>query len=339
MGLNGSGKTNLLDAIHMISLTKSAFNYIDQELILEESDYFKIIARIEKSKEEKIEIRLKTREKKAIFWNDNPYEKLSEHIGKIPLVLITPNDTDLIRQGSEVRRRFFDALISTINPEYLRDLTNYQKVIRQRNILLKRISEQKENDFSLLNIYDEQILPLNVRISKERQRIIRENNGTFEKFYHLLSGKTENIQWHYLSRTLNEDFESIFKSARARDIILQRTSIGIHKDEFDFLIENKQVKKYASQGQQKSTVLSLKLLQYLIYKEHFKYPPILLLDDIFDKLDSGRMTELMSILSEQAFRQIFVTDAHPERSIDIFKKTDADIRIFEIHEGKVINVK
>lgn len=339
VGPNGSGKTNLLDAIHMLSMTKSAFNHIDQELIRKEQSYMRLLAMLRKQKEEKIEIRLKAKEKKQVLCNDNDYEKLSQHIGKMPLVLISPNDTDIIRQGSEGRRRFFDSMISTVDSEYLKTLSEYQKILRQRNSLLKKMAEANNKKNTLLEVYDEQLIPLNDFIYKKRSKLIDDFNEDFQTFYSKLSEEKEILKWKYQSKVGTKNFEWLFKNSFERDLILQRTNIGIHKDDFDFIIDEKEVKKYASQGQQKSTVLALKLVQFLVFKNHFNYSPILLLDDIFDKLDSGRMERLMSIISKQDFIQIFVSDAHPERSIEIFNKSNSDIRIFEIDNGEIKNVK
>ncbi len=339
VGPNGSGKTNLLDAIHMISVTKSAFNHIDQDLIKEKSDFLRIKASFQNEKENTVEIRLRTGEKKIIFWNDNPYDKLSKHIGKIPLVMISPNDTDLIRQGSEIRRRFFDAMISTVDPDYLKELSDYQRLIRQRNQLLKKMADGRNQNFTLLDVYDDQLIPLNKKIALKRFAVISQFEDDFAGFYTQLSEEKEKIEWMYESNCLESKFEELYLKSRQKDLLLLRTNVGIHKDDIDFTIDGKQVKKFASQGQQKSAVLALKLIQFLMFSKHFKFSPILLLDDIFDKLDSGRMSRLMLIISKQTFRQIFVTDAHPERSIDIFQKADADIRIFEIENGQVKDVK
>ncbi len=339
VGPNGSGKTNLLDAIHMLSMTKSAFNHIDQDLIRKDQAYMRLHCELVQEKEEKIEIRLKRKEKKQVLWNDNEYEKLSHHIGKMPLVLISPNDTDVIRQGSEARRRFFDSMISTIRPDYLKALSEYQKTLRQRNALLKQLAEKKSKSNSLLEIYDEQLIPLNQFIYQCRSEMIKSHENDFKNFYSILSGEKENLQWVYESKAGEKSFKDRFKNSLERDLLFQRTNEGIHKDDYEFFVDGKQVKKYASQGQQKSTVLALKLVQFNVFKKHFNYSPILLLDDIFDKLDSGRMERLMSIISKQDFIQIFVSDAHPERSIEIFNKSNADIRIFEIDNGQVKNVR
>jgi DNA replication and repair protein RecF len=340
VGPNGSGKTNLLDAIHMLSLTKSAFNHIDHDLIMEGNDFLRMKADINNdSKQNTIEIRLKSGEKKEVFWNENAYQKLSEHIGKFPAVLISPNDTDLIRQGSESRRRFIDACISTVNKDYLQSLTDYQRLLRQRNNFLKSLNENQKPDPVLLEAYDEKLIPLNRYISKSRSELLDRFGDDFRKFYRKLSGDKEEITWQYESKCLLEDFPERYRKNIDRDVFLQRTNMGIHKDDFDFRIDGRSVKKYASQGQQKSTVLSLKLIQYMLFHTHFGFAPVLLLDDIFDKLDSGRMSRLMEIISEQSFHQVFVTDAHPERSIEIFKGSAHEIRIFEIREGKANQIE
>lgn len=339
VGRNGSGKTNLLDAIHMISFTKSAFNHIDQDLILNNQPYLKIKGLFNNDSESEIEIRLKQGEKKQVFWKGIPYEKLSEHIGKIPLVLINPNDTDIIRQGSEIRRRFIDSMISVIDHDYLKDLSRYQRLLRQRNAYLKQLAERKSNDRTLIESYNEPLLVLNKKIAKRRLDLMEYGQSHFKKYYKHISDNSENVDWQYSSKCLDDDFAEKYVSNLEKDIVLQRTNMGIHKDEFHFLIEEKQIKKFGSQGQQKSCVLALKLVQFSVFEEHFQFAPILLLDDIFDKLDSDRMKRLMDLITSKKVNQVFVTDAHPERSVEIFKLGKSEFRIFEIKEGELKNVR
>lgn len=337
VGLNGAGKTNILDAIHAISFTKSAFNHLDHELIKEGESYFRVLGKISSDKKtDKIEIRLPEAAKKIVLWNDDPYAKLSEHIGKVPLVLINPNDTDLIRLGSELRRRFLDTLLSMLSSEYLSKLSEYQRTIRQRNALLKKVFEDNRREDELFEVYDEKLLALNDFIYSSRKKFIDSEAGEFAKIYDKISDKAEKASLVYKSDLNKENFHSAFKNNFEKDLRLQRTSLGIHRDDLEFSIEEKAIKKFASQGQQKSIVLALRLLQYKSFYKHFGFAPLLLLDDIFDKLDDGRMSRLMEILSENQFGQIFVTDAHPERSISIFKEAKREIRIFEIASGEII---
>lgn len=333
-GQNGSGKTNLLDAIHYLSLTKSAFNPIDSQNIQHHEDYFSVRGcfRLDAGKYV-VQCSLRQKQKKLVKMNQKPYEKISEHIGKFPLVLIHPHDTDMIRGGSEVRRKFFDSVISQVDAAYLGNLIRYGHGLKQRNALLKHFAESGKADEDLLAPYDEIILELSHAIFHERNKFTNRFMPIFEKHYQNLSGQQELTSLTYTSDVALADFEVSFKNNLQKDMVLNRTGLGIHKDDYIFKIGHYPLKKFGSQGQQKSFVIALKLAQYDFVRESKGFKPLLLLDDIFDKLDDFRINKLMEMLNEGRFGQIFVTDARPERTATIFQDLQGDMDMFLVENG------
>ena len=339
VGANGSGKTNLLDAIHYLSLTKSAFNPIDSQSIRHHEDYFVVRGNFRiNDRQHTVQCSLRQRQKKIIKLNQKPYDKISEHIGKFPLVLITPNDTDIIRGGGEVRRKFFDSIISQINPAYLANLIHYNHGLKQRNSLLKQFAESGSTDNDLLAPYNQVILGLGHKIHMERQNFTNIFVPIFEKHYQNLSGQKEVTYIDYTSDLTQPDFDARFINNLQKDLAMNRTGLGVHKDDYIFKIEDYPLKKFGSQGQQKSFVIALKLAQYDIVKDKRGSKPLLLLDDIFDKLDDQRINKLMQMLEEGKFGQIFVTDARPERTTTIFQGLKTEMDIFLIENGTVRNM-
>lgn len=335
-GLNGSGKTNLLDALYYLSLTKSAFNSIDSQNIRHNSDFFSIKADFSlKNKDHQLQCSLKQGEKKSFKVDGSTYDKLSEHIGKFPVVLIAPNDDDLIRESSEVRRKFFDSIISQTNKNYLTGLIRYNHVLKQRNSLLKRIFETGRRDKDLIGQYDKQIIDLSVQLSGIRANFIKDLLPGFVSHYQTLSGGKEQVDIQYGSKALDEDFPKNFTKAIEKDIVLQRTTMGIHRDDYAFLISDNPLKKYGSQGQQKSFLISLKLAQFEFIKANNGLTPILLLDDIFDKLDDERIQKLLDMIGQQKFKQIFLTDARKERTRELLTDVNAEIKVFEIESNEI----
>ena len=335
-GLNGSGKTNILDAIHYLSLTKSAFNSQDSQNIRHDSPFFSIRAEFDKEgKSSKVQCSLKMGEKKQFKMDDQSYEKLSHHIGKIPMVLIVPNDDDLIRDSSETRRKFFDSLISQTDKAYLDDLIRYTHFLKQRNSLLKLIFETEKRDKDLLAKYDEELIALSLKISSKRSAFMKSIHHEFVSLYNFISDSGEKVDISYETKVTANDFERYFKGNLDRDIALQRTTSGIHRDDFLFVINKKPLKKFGSQGQQKSFLISLKLAQFDYIKEHSGTTPILLLDDIFDKLDDLRINQLLQMIRDQKFGQIFLTDARRERTETFLSKLKIESKIFEISENEV----
>ena len=336
VGANGSGKTNLLDAIHYLSLTKSAFNTIDQQNIRHNTDYFAVHGTFAlEGQLHQIKCSLKTGEKKQFKNGNDRYEKLSQHIGQFPLILITPYDTDIIREGSETRRKFFDNLLSQIDQDYLNQLIEYNHYLRQRNKLLKQFQERSYFDPTLLESYDRTLISVSQVLSRCRAELLDDYLPFFKQRYQEISGGNEKVNLSYRSEVLDDNFPNLFRSSLQKDMALQRTTLGIHKDDFIFEMEDHPIKKLGSQGQQKSFVIALKLAQFELIKEAKGFKPLLLMDDIFDKLDDQRIAKLMDLVAGHAFGQLFVTDARPERTQSIFEKVDAEVKLFAVKDGEV----
>ncbi|HEX8549804.1 MAG TPA: DNA replication and repair protein RecF [Cytophagaceae bacterium] len=338
-GNNGSGKTNLLDALHYLSLTKSAFMSQDVQTIKHGESFF-VVNGIIKADNEQFQIlcSLEQGQKKSFKVNKKPYDRLSEHIGRFPLVLITPYDTDLIREGSEGRRKFIDSNISQIHSSYLQELIRYNEALRCRNILLKQFSDSRKPDYDLLDIYSKNLLHSGRLIYKWRQEFTKEFVPLFIKHYQNLTEGRELPAIVYSSKLEEYNFEQGFQDALQKDLALQRTTLGIHKDDFIFTLDNHSLKNYGSQGQQKSFVIALKLAQYEIIKKSKSIKPFLLLDDIFDKLDGVRIKKLMAMVAENTFGQLFITDARAERIKKFLDPTKTKITIFHIENGNLAEV-
>jgi len=335
LGDNGSGKTNLLDAVFYLSFTKSADQSQDLLCIKHEDDFFSVKGQFElKGKKRTVLCAYQSGKKKQIKLDDKPYKRASEHIGKFPAVLIAPNDTDVIRGASEDRRRFFDAIISQIDQAYLNDLMAYNHALKQRNSLLKRFAEQDRFDADLLEPFTNQLIDLGSKIYEVRKRFIEQFKPMLLEHYGVLSDAKEEVEIVYES-DFEEDIKQKFANALKKDLILKRTNKGAHKDEFVFLMDGVPVKKFSSQGQQKSYLIALKLANFDFLKNQLGIKPLLLLDDIFDKLDDHRIEKLMKMVASDAFGQIFVTDARPERSISIFNQIDQEHRFFDVKEGSI----
>ncbi|KEO73147.1 DNA replication/repair protein RecF [Anditalea andensis] len=334
LGTNGSGKTNLLDAIHYLCFTRSAFNTVDVQNILHEKSFFTIKGDFE-LEEKNIEIKciVESGKKKQMLHTGKAYDKMSEHIGLLPVVMIAPDDTQLIKDGSEGRRNFFDSIISQLDKPYLHLLVRYQHFLKQRNALLKQFSESGQIDQSLLEPYNIEIINLTKSIYIKRETFIQDFLKGLQKHYGVISGEKETVEVVYQSDGKDLDFETKFKASLSRDIILKRTNKGIHKDDFVFTIGGYPLKKFGSQGQQKSFLIALKLSQFQILKERKGILPILLLDDIFDKLDDLRIAKMIELVANHEFGQLFITDARPERSKQILSTINADKRYFNIKDG------
>lgn len=334
VGLNGSGKTNILDAIHYLSLTKSAFQSSDSLNVQHEQVFFAIKGEFELS-EKKVEVRctFELGKKKLIYQNGKALDKTAEHVGLIPLVLIAPDDTELIKGGSEGRRKFFDGLISQLDRGYLDKLIRYHHFLKQRNALLKQFAETGRRDLTLLEGYDRELIGLSKVLALRRSELLQELAPLLQRDYAEISQGQEKVTITYETEGLREDFESYFFSLRKKDLITKNSNAGIHKDDFNFQIGDHPIRKIGSQGQQKSFIIALKLGQFQIFEQARGEKPILLLDDIFDKLDDLRIEQLMQLISKQTFGQIFLTDARPERSKKILGDLDAEVKFFELREA------
>ncbi|MFY0605673.1 MAG: DNA replication/repair protein RecF [Cyclobacteriaceae bacterium] len=337
LGKNGMGKTNLLDAIHYLSMTRSALNSADQQNIGHGEKYFAINSELSNLEEQiKVNCYFEQGKKKIFKVDGKELEKLSDHIGQIPCVLITPDDTEIIREGSEIRRKFVDSVISQHDRGYLEQLIAMQRLLKQRNSFLKNNEGKLNINRQLLNVYDESLLPIFQSVSERRVKFIKEFLPFFSENYGLIFDGEEEVSISYKSDLSSDNFEEVFKKNFERDIILQRTGKGAHKDDYEFHLNERLIKKYGSQGQQKSFVIALKLAEYDYLKSIKSYSPLLLLDDIFDKLDDERIARLIKLLTNQKrFSQIFITDARAERSRTIFEKIDR-VKFFEISKGTII---
>ncbi|MEZ4787543.1 MAG: DNA replication and repair protein RecF [Flavobacterium haoranii] len=331
VGKNGVGKTNILDAIYHLAYTKSYFNPQAVQNIRHEEDFFLIDAAFDKeSKVEKITCSLKRGQKKVIKRNNKPYEKLSEHIGLIPLVMISPAYNDLISEGSETRRKFIDGVIATLDNLFLNELLQYQKLVAQRNALLKYFAVNHVFDQDNLAIYDEQIIPLGNQIFEKRKSFLAQFVPIFKKYYAEISNEAEEVDLVYQSQLLDKSFTELLKENLNKDRALQYTSSGIHKDDLNFEINGYPVKKFGSQGQQKSFLIALKLAQFEFLKQKSGAAPILLFDDIFDKLDASRVEKIVTMVNNDVFGQIFISDTHEERTENIVKQTHQSYKIFRL---------
>ena len=335
VGENGVGKTNVLDAIYYLSLAKSSFNISDSHIIRHETSFFSIFGKFLKDeKSYNVKCTSGRNNKKSIALNDEEYRKIRDHVGNFPVVLISPNDTDIIRGISESRRRFVDGIIAQIDKEYLDHLLNYNHALKQRNTLLKQTEKKSLLDPDLLDTFDRILIHTGTQIHKIREKFIRQFIPILHETYSDISDQKEHVDIHYRSDLGNSDFKARLKASIDRDVLMGRTSIGIHRDDYILMIDGHPMKKFASQGQQKSLIVSLKIAQFEIMRKACGFKPILLMDDVFDKLDDHRIGKIMNLVAGHAFGQIFVTDARPERTLAIFESIDSGIRIYHIHEGK-----
>ncbi|MEM6523034.1 MAG: DNA replication and repair protein RecF [Bacteroidota bacterium] len=336
VGSNGAGKTNLLDAIHYLSLTKSAFNSVDAQNIMFEQDFFMIKGIIERDGKKEVLCSVRRGKKKTFKVNKSEYEKLSHHLGRYPVVLVAPDDSEMIKGSSELRRKFFDSIICQLDIDYLKSLVRYNHFLKQRNALLKKFKEGLSFDADLLLPYDQELIELNTLIHQTRSDFMVGFNETFNRAYKSLSMEKENMGIAYES-LVRQDLRQLFDNALDKDKALERTTVGIHRDDFKFLIDNRPVKKFGSQGQQKSFLLALKMAHYQSVRDSKGFSPILMLDDVFDKLDMERISRLLQIISKDDFGQIFITDARAERTIQLLKELNLTASFYFIESGMLSN--
>ncbi|WP_407428051.1 DNA replication/repair protein RecF [Arcticibacter sp.] len=339
-GDNGAGKTNLLDAIHYLSLCKSYFNPIDTQQIRTHADFFMVQGSFDKDgAREVISCSLKRNQKKQFRRNKKEYQRLADHIGLFPSVMISPNDVDIITEGSEERRRFVDNVISQTDAQYLDELIVYNKNLLNRNAMLKSIAERGSYDPELLSILDDQLVVSGQKIFEKRKDFMAVFIPVFQKHYQYLTEDAEQAELKYESPLFDHDFHDLLRSSVERDRFLQRTTIGIHKDDLNFTVHGMPMKKFGSQGQQKSFLIALKLAQYSFLQLKKGYKPLLLLDDIFDKLDDKRIRKLMTMVSHDDFGQIFITDTSRERIEGIFAAIGVELTTFVVSKGTVSHEK
>lgn len=336
VGNNGAGKTNLLDAIHYLCLCKSYFNPIDSQQIKTNEELFLIQGDFDRQeKNEKITCGLKRNQKKQFKRNKKEYDKLAHHIGLFPLVMISPYDVNLIMDGSEERRKFIDNVISQTDASYLDELIVYNKHLLNRNSLLKQIAVTRKLDVTLLQILDEQLIVSGNKIFEKRKQFLLDFIPLFNQHYSFITEDAEQVSLNYQSQLNERKFEDLLNQSIEKDRILERTTTGIHKDELLFAIGDMPLKKFGSQGQQKSFLIALKLAQYSYLQKFRSFKPLLLLDDIFDKLDDHRVRKLMEMVSHHDFGQIFITDTGRERVLTIFKEINVEVTLFEVENGMI----
>ena len=339
LGNNGEGKTNLLDAIYYLSFCKSFFNPIDSQNIKHDLPFFVVEGFYNKNnKEEVIYCGLKKGQKKQFKRNKKNYDRLADHIGKIPLVIITPIDILLIIDGSDVRRKFIDGIISQYDKSYLNNLLSYNKALNHRNLLLKSFWLNRNFDQETLDVWDEQLVQYGNLIYQARNNFIKKFTPIFQNYYTTLSGDKEKVELEYRSQLNDGSFGKLLEDNIDKDRANHYSNIGIHKDDLVFKLGEMPLKKFGSQGQQKTYLLALKLAQAELIQEISETKVIILLDDIYDKLDGDRMNQLLNIVGDGKFGQVFITDTDLERIPTILKNEKINFKSFQIKNGEALNV-
>lgn len=337
IGYNGVGKTNIFDAIYYLCLCKSYFNSIDSQNIKHKEEFAVIQGEfVHNKKNEEIYCGLRKSKRKVFKRNKKEYTKLSDHIGLFPVVMISPADSNLILDGSEERRRFINGVIVQYDKEYLHDIVRYNKLIGQRNKLLKSIFASGSSQEDTLEVYNEQLIPVAERIFEKRQNFTQKLIPVFQKYYDFISSGKEKVDLIYQSQLSAGNFREHLLQSEERDKILQFTSVGIHKDDLILNLHNLNIKKIGSQGQQKTFLVALKLAKFDFIREITGMKPILLLDDIFDKFDESRVRKIIQLVSDENFGQIFITHTNEKRMKAVLKDIKVDYRLFFINDG-IIN--
>lgn len=335
-GDNGVGKTNLLDAVYYLSLCKSYFNSVDTQNIRHDEDLFVIQGEYERLEEtENIYCGVKKNTRKQFKRNKKEYSKLSDHIGLIPIVMISPYDGELISGGSEERRRFMNGVISQYDKSYLEDLIAYNRALTQRNAVLKDFSKKGRFDREMVELWDEQLIPPGERIYKARVDFIEKLMPIFQKNYEFVSLGREKTGLVYESHLHQDSFREILNNSVEKDRILQYTSHGIHKDDLVLNLGDYLIRRSGSQGQQKTYLIALKLAQFDFMRNINGFKPILLFDDLFDKLDRSRVKQLLALVAENHFGQIFITDTNRERLESVLSEVPIEYRFFSIRNGDI----
>lgn len=335
VGQNGAGKTNLLEAIYYLCMGKSYTGSPDQYAVRHGDNVARLVGNfsVEEDGQDKIVIKIQKRKRKIIERNGAAYDRLAEHVGRYPVVIIVPDDSNLVLEGSETRRRLLDNSLSQADPAYLRNLITYNKLLANRNALLKEL-EGRRDTTGLLDVYDIQMAEPANYLHAKRKAFIAPFTELLTTAYAAISGNREAVNVTYRSHLSDTGWAELLEERREKDRVLQRTSAGIHKDDLIFTQEGHPLRRVASQGQLKSFVLSLKLAQYRLLQQTTKRTPVLLLDDIFDKLDRQRVGQLLDLVLGSTFGQVFLSDTDPERVASLLQEDATEWKRFLVEEGK-----
>ncbi len=335
IGHNGMGKTNLLDAIYYLSFCRSAYNPIDSQVINHDAEFCVIEGDYESDagEMENVYVGMKRGVKKHFKRNKKEYKRLSQHIGLIPLIFVSPSDTSLIEGGSEERRRLMDVVIAQYDHSYIEALANYNKALQQRNALLKM---EEEPDMALMEIWEEQMAANGEILYQKRDEFVKELIPVFQNIYQQISGNQEQVSLNYISHCQRGPLLEVIQRDRFKDRAIGYSLHGVHRDDLEMLIGNYQMKREGSQGQNKTFVLALKLAQFdFLKRTSSNSTPLLLLDDIFDKLDAQRVEQIVKLVSGDNFGQIFITDTNRDHLDQILRHTSQDYQLFEVKDGDI----
>jgi DNA replication and repair protein RecF len=337
VGLNGMGKTNVLDAVHFLCLTKSHKGIPDKLLVQHDAPFLRVEGIFENNDQPyKVVIKMPADKRKELEVNGTPIHRLADHIGRFPAVMIAPDDVDLVQEGSEERRRYWDATLSQVSPEYLAHLMRFNALLKQRNALLKQFGAQRYFDATLLESIDHQLPQPAAALQAARAAMLSEIGPVFEELYRAIAGGRERAGIEMVSDwPEQQDYAAVLKANLDRDRYSERTSSGPHRDDIAFLLDGFPLKKFASQGQLKSFLLALRLAQFEYLRTSTGQCPILLLDDIFDKLDSRRVQQLVALLLERKVEQVLITDTQRARIEGVMEGLGVPFFVFEVSEGRI----
>lgn len=339
IGHNGAGKTNLLDAIYFLSFCRSAFYHQDSLAITHGQEFFVLEGEYSDDTDnanvdvEKIYCGLKRGTKKRFKRNGKEYKRLSQHIGLIPVIMVSPSDSILVEGGSEERRRLMDMVIAQYNPLYIDDLANYNKALQQRNALLK---QEQEPDTSLMEILEMQMAETGERIYTQRQQYVEQMSPVLSEIYRKISGDKETVELNYVSHCQRGPLFDVISRDRYKDRAVGYSLHGIHRDDLEMHINGYPIRREGSQGQTKSFVIALKIAQFdFLRRTHSNTTPLLLLDDVFDKLDASRVERIIDMVAGEGYGQIFITDTNRDHLDKILQRSEGDYKIFDVEDGTI----
>lgn len=339
VGLNGAGKTNMLSAIYYLSACKDYFNMQESLNILTNYNYFIIDGYFFDTQDNEIRVQCSVQRDKAknVKFNGKDYQRLSDHIGKIPLVMLSPSDTVIIYEGSEERRKLLSYMISQFDKTYLNNLIQYNKALENKNKALKIMQENRQTDQITLDMYNLHLVKCGNIIHDIRKNFMEDFVGIFQKYYAIISQNNETVELKYKSQLFDGDFALQLTASKNAELAAGFTLTGIHKDDLEFTIDRRSLKKTASQGQQKTFIIAIKLAYYEYISKKTNIKPLLLLDDIFDKLDKERVSKIIELVSSECFGQIFMSDTNKNHLENILENVATEYKVFSVNNGKIKN--